>query len=91
MGRVNKLQKQCVTILSFFDFNDQTNGLCFEFKLLKIADVFKLQKIVFMLEFINNDIHDKLESLFILKVFIHALLKSSVCQRQEHQNVELTR
>lgn len=72
MGRVNKLQKQCVTILSFFDFNDQTNDLCFEFRLLKIADVFKLQKVVFMLEFMNNDIHDKLERRFIFKAFIHA-------------------
>ena len=54
---VSKLQKCYITILSFSNFNDPTNGLFFEFELLKIADAFKMQKFIFMFDFVDNDIH----------------------------------
>ena len=39
-----------------------TNGLFFEFKLLKTANIFKIQKITFMFDFINNNIPDERNS-----------------------------
>ena len=43
IDRISKLQKCCVRIFSFSDFNDQSNGLFFEIELLEIADIFKMQ------------------------------------------------
>ena len=51
---IRKLQKRCVRILSFSDFNGHTNALFFEFKLLKIVDIFVMQKIIFMFFIIFN-------------------------------------
>ena len=55
----------------------------FVFDLLKIADIFKIQKNVF--DFINNDVHN---DTFVL---ITHMLKNSIFQRPELQNLEWTR
>ena len=63
IDRISKLQKCCVRIFSFSDFNDQSNGLFFEIELLEIADIFKMQKIIFMFDFLNNNVPDELKTL----------------------------
>ena len=50
--------------------NYHATVLFFEFKLLKIHDIFKRQKIIFIFDLIN--ILDELERLFILKSSIHS-------------------
>ena len=88
-------KKSCVKILSFSDFNDHTYTLLFKFKLLKIADIFKIQKIIFMFDFINNDIPRQLKRYFYssppFALMKHTSLKFSIFQRQELRNQGLTR
>ena len=59
---VSNWKKRCDRILYFSDFKGHTNGLFFEFKLLKTANIFKIQKITFMFDFINNNIPDERNS-----------------------------
>lgn len=56
----------------------------FVFDLLKIADIFKIQK-KYVFDFINNDVHN---DTFVL---ITHTLKDSIFQRLELQNLEWTR
>ena len=61
----------------------------------KIADFFKMQRIIFMFDLTNSDIPDEFNNLFILNVSIHSLKhaphKYSLFQRQKLQSLELTR
>ena len=46
IDRVNKQNKQCFLILNFSDFKSHTNDLPAKLKLLKVKDVFMLNKFV---------------------------------------------
>ena len=64
IAHISKSHKCCFRIFSFSDFNVHTNGIFFELESLKIADIFKMQKVIFMFDFINNDIRNELQTLF---------------------------
>ena len=45
-NRIFKLQKQCVRLLTFSDFNSHSSPLFFQLKILKLADLVKLLNIL---------------------------------------------
>ena len=78
IDRVNKLQKRCIRILTFSDFNLHASGLFPELKLLKVQDKFTLNKLIFMFDYIKGCIPDELRRLFIFNYDIHSdIMRSS--------------
>ena len=49
---ISRLQKH--VRIFFSDFNDHTNVLFFELELLNITYIFKMKKVIFMFDFIND-------------------------------------
>ena len=64
LGKIIKLQKKCVRILTFADFDAHANPLFIELKILKIHDVIKLQQLKLAYEYCNNLIPSDLHTLF---------------------------
>ena len=58
------LQKKCVRIMTFSEFNSHTNELFCEFKLLKVRDIIKSQQLKLVYEFYKNILPTDLKSLF---------------------------
>ena len=79
--------------LSPIDFNDRTNALFLEFKLLKLADIFKMQEVTFIFDFINMLINLKhfvcLNSQF--NFMKNAPLVFHIPNAKKLQHLELTR
>ena len=72
LDRIIKLQKECVRIITYSEFTKHT-GLFFpELKLLKVKDIFSLSKLFFMLDFINENVPEELETIFVISRFIHS-------------------
>ena len=72
LDRIIKLQKECVRIITYSEFTKHT-GLFFpELKLLKVKDIFSLSKLFFMLDFINENVPEELETIFVINRFIHS-------------------
>ena len=63
IDRVNKLQERCIRILTFSDFNSHTIDLFAKLKMLKVQDVFTLNKLIFMFDDTEGCILDELDEL----------------------------
>ena len=72
IDRLIKLQKRCVRIVSFSDFNFPTTTIFRNLKLLKLSEVFKMNKIIFMFDYINNLVPDEIRRLFTLNNMVHS-------------------
>ena len=70
--RLMKLQKQCTRLLTFSDFLAHTNPLFQRLNLLKITDVFILQKLFFMLDSFNSKTPVELRQIFVFNKNIHS-------------------
>ena len=67
-----KLQKRCIWIINFSDFNFHTYRLFSELKLLKMNDIFSLSKILFMFDFIKKNISEELKRSIIFNKSLHS-------------------
>ena len=56
IDRLIKLQKRCIGIINFSDINFHTDLQYSELKLLKVNDIFSLSKLLFMFDFIKENI-----------------------------------
>ena len=56
INRLIKLQKRYIRIMNFSDFNSHTDPQYSELKLLKVNYIFSLSKLLFMSDFIKEDI-----------------------------------
>ena len=61
-----KLQKRCIRIINFSDFDSHTDPQYSELNLLKVNDISGLNKLLFMFDFIKENIPEDLKRLFIL-------------------------
>ena len=61
-----KLQKRCIQIITYSETTEHT-GLPFsELKLLKVKDIFSLTKLLFMFDFINENVPEELKKNFVI-------------------------
>ena len=74
---VNKLQKRCIRILTFSDFNSHTIDLSAKLKMLKAQNIFTLNKLIFMIDYIKSSIPDELKRLFTFIYDIHSYITHS--------------
>ena len=51
---IEVLQKICLRIMTFSDFNSHTNSLFLQLKLLKVCDIIKQQQLKLVYEFYKN-------------------------------------
>ena len=94
MEKMRKLQKRCMRIVTFSDFNSHTNPLFTDLKILKVDDVIKLNLLKFIYEFkhdllpseisnifeYNTDIHNyNTRSTINQGLFIHVIVSTKYC------------
>ena len=78
LDKIVKLQKKCVRIITFSDFDSHVNPLFIDLKILKIHDVIKLQQLKLAYEYSNNLIPRDLRNLFICSSEIHTTSLTSL-------------
>ena len=72
IDRIIKLQKRCILIITYSEFTEHTGPLFSELKLLKIKDIFSLTKLLFMFDFINENVPEELKKVFVINRSIHS-------------------
>ena len=65
INSINLLQKKCIRILNFGNFNCHTNALFHENKLLKLNDIVKNELIKLADQFKNNALPNDLNCIFL--------------------------
>ena len=70
LDSVFRLQK-CVRIINFATFNEHTNSLFSEDKIIKFRDIFKLNQLMFVQQFNNQTLPYELQNLVMHTVKIH--------------------
>ena len=71
LKKIEVLQKKCLRIITFSDFNSHTNQLFIDLKLLKVRDLIKLHQLKFVYEFYKKVIPTDLQNLFKFSSDIH--------------------
>ena len=56
LNKIEVLQKKCLRIMTFSDFNSHTNHLFIDLKLLKVRDIIKSQQLKLVYEFYNKSV-----------------------------------
>ena len=71
LNKIEVLQKKCLRIMTFSDFNSHTNPLFIDLKLLKVRDIIKLNQLKLVYEFYKNALPIDLHNLFNFNCDIH--------------------
>ena len=71
LNKIEVIQKKCLRIMTFSDFNSHTNPLFIDLKLLKVRDIIKLNQLKLVYEFYNNALPTDLHNLFNFNCDIH--------------------
>ena len=71
------LQKKCIRIMTFSDFNSHTNQHFIDHKLLKVDEIIKIQQLKLIYEFKINMLPFELQNLFKFSSDIHTYETSS--------------
>ena len=75
IDRIIKLQKCCVWIITYSEFTEHAGPLFPELKLLKVKDIFSLTKLLFIFDFINENIPEELKTIFVInRLYTHMKL-----------------
>jgi len=69
--KIEVLQKKCLRIMTFSDFNSHTNPLFNNLNLLKVRDIIKMHQLTLVYSFYNNLLPTELNKLFVLDSNIH--------------------
>ena len=77
LDKIIKLQKKCVRIMTFSDFDSHANPLFIDLKILKVQDVIKLQQLKLAYEYCNNLIPHDLRNLLNCSSEIHTTNRTS--------------
>ena len=72
------LQKKCMRIITFSDFNSHTNQLFLNNEILKIDEIIKLNQLKLIYDYKNNLLPGDIQSLFNLERNIHSYETSGV-------------
>ena len=71
LHKIEVLQKKCLRIMTFSDFNSHTNPLFLDLKLLKVRDIIKSQQLRIAYDFYTNSLPSDLQKLFQLDSDVH--------------------
>ena len=71
INKIEVLQKKCLRIMTFSDFNSHSNPLFIDLKIIKTRDVIKLHQLNVVYQFYNKVIPLDLQKLFIFNSDIH--------------------
>ena len=82
--KIEVLQKKCLRIMTFSEFNCHTTPLFINLKLLKIPDFIKIQQLKLVYSFYSNMLPCGLKPLFKLNSDIHDYATKSVSQNLLH-------
>ena len=72
LNKIEILQKECIRILTFSDFNSHTNPLFIELELLKVRDIIRCQQLKLVYDFCRNMLPTILQDLFIFSADVHS-------------------
>ena len=75
-NNINKLcvlQKKCVRIMTFSAFDEHSEPLLSSLNLLKVSDVFMLQLLKFVHQFINHEIPESISDIFKTHDKVHSI------------------
>ena len=72
VDRIIKLQKRCIRIITYSEFTEHTGPILSELKLLKVKDIFSLIRLLFMFDFINENVPEELKTIFVINRSIHS-------------------
>ena len=82
--KIRKLQKRCMRIVTFSDFNSHTNPLFTDLKILKVDDVIKLNLLKFIYEFKHDLLPSEISNIFEYNTDIHNYTRSTINQTYYH-------
>ena len=68
---IRKLQKKCIRIITFSDFNSHTNTLFTDLKILKVDDIIKFNLLKFIYDFNHELLPTDLSNIFLYNSDIH--------------------
>ena len=74
LNKIEVLQKKCLRIITFSDFNSHTNPLFMNLKLIKVKDLIKLHQLKLVFEFYEQVIPTDLQNLFTFSRDMHTIL-----------------
>ena len=84
LTKIEVLQKKCIRLMTFSDFNSHTNSLFSELKILKVRDVIKFQQLRLVYDFYNNALPFDLHNLFVFNSDIHNYHLTSISKNLLH-------
>ena len=71
INTIRILQKKCLRIMNFSEFNSHTNPLFIQNRLLKLDDIIESSHLQLIFEFTNKNLHEDLCNLFNFTVDVH--------------------
>ena len=71
IDRVIKLQNRCIQIITYAEFSEHTGPYFSELKLLRVKDIFSLTKLLFLFDFIKENVPEELKTIFVINRSIH--------------------
>ena len=69
--KIEVLQRKCLRLLNFSDFQSHSNPLFINLKVLKVKDVIKLNQLMLLYNFIEGCLPTDIKGLFKLNESIH--------------------
>ena len=81
---IEVLQKKCLRIMTFSDYNSHTNPLFINLKLLKVRDIIKSQQLKLVYEFYKNLLPTDLQGLFEFDSDVHLYQTNSASKHLLH-------
>ena len=84
LNKIEVLQKKCLRLMTFSDFNSHTNNLFIDLKLLKVCDVIKFQQLRLVYDFYNKVLPNDLQNLFVFTSDIHTYQLTSIHKNLLH-------
>ena len=71
LKKIQVLQKKCIRIVTFSDFNSHTNHLFIDLKILKVLNIIGLQQLQLVYDFYDNRLPKDWKNLFTFSSDIH--------------------
>ena len=73
-------RKRCIRIITYSEFTQHTGPLFSKLKLLKVKDIFPSTKLLFIFDFINENVPEKLKTIFVInRSYTHMKLAPQWC------------
>ena len=84
LKKIEVLQKKCIRIMTFSEFDSHTNPLFVDLKLLKVRDIINSQQLKLVYEFLHNTLPTDLQNFFVFNSDFHNYKLNSVYNKHLH-------